>query len=74
MDINEASAEQLENAFQVDGVRARYIVDRRDKRGPFQSWEDVKQVPGFEDKMAPSPLPTPCARESAVGGVNHRKG
>ena len=51
MDINKASAEQLESAFQVDGVRARYIVERRDKLGPFHSWEDVKQVPGFEDKM-----------------------
>jgi competence ComEA-like helix-hairpin-helix protein len=51
MDINKASAEELENAFQVDGVRARYIVEHRNKIGPFQRWDDVKQVPGFEDKM-----------------------
>src|SRR5436305_11261305 len=51
MDINKASAEELENAFQVDGTRARYIVEHRQKQGSFKSWEDVKQVPGFEDKM-----------------------
>lgn len=51
MDINKASAEELQNAFQVDGARARYIVEHRDKIGPFRSWEDVKHVPGFEDKM-----------------------
>jgi DNA uptake protein ComE-like DNA-binding protein len=51
MDINKASAEDLERAFQVDGTRARYIVEERDKLGGFESWDDVKKVPGFEDKM-----------------------
>ena len=51
MDINKASAEELENAFQVDGTRAGYLIERRRKQGPFRSWEDVKQVPGFEDRM-----------------------
>ncbi|HZU24058.1 MAG TPA: helix-hairpin-helix domain-containing protein [Bryobacteraceae bacterium] len=51
MDINKATAEQLEKAFEVDGTRARYIVDYREKQGPFRSWEEVKQVPGFEDRM-----------------------
>jgi hypothetical protein len=53
MDINKASAEQLEQAFQVDGTRARYLVERRNAMGGFQSWEDVKRVPGFEDKIIP---------------------
>lgn len=51
MDINKASAEELEQAFQVDGTRARYLVEYRNKNGGFRSWEDVKRVPGFEDKM-----------------------
>lgn len=51
MDINRASAEELERTFEVDGTRARYIVEHRERFGPFKSWEDVKQVPGFEDKM-----------------------
>src|SRR5579884_4223547 len=51
MDINKATPEELEKAFQVDGIRAGYIIERRDKQGPFRSWEEVKQVPGFEDRM-----------------------
>jgi competence ComEA-like helix-hairpin-helix protein len=51
MDINKASAEELEQAFEVDGTRARYLVDYRNKNGGFRSWDDVKKVPGFEDKM-----------------------
>ena len=51
MNLNNASAEQLEEAFQVDGTRARYLIEQRNKLGSFTSWEQVKQVPGFEDKM-----------------------
>lgn len=51
MDINKASSEELEQAFQVDGVRARRLVDRRKASGPFKSWDEIKSVPGFEDKM-----------------------
>ncbi len=51
MDINKATAEQLESAFQVDGTRARYLIEHRNKSGRFRSWDEVKQVPGFEDKM-----------------------
>lgn len=51
MDINKASAEELEHAFQVDGTRAQYLVEQREHSGAFKSWDDVKQVPGFEDKM-----------------------
>jgi len=58
MDINKASAEELGKAFQVDGTRARYIVEHRQKQGSFKSWEDVKQVPGFEDKMVDSAAPS----------------
>jgi DNA uptake protein ComE-like DNA-binding protein len=48
---NKATAEQLESAFQVDGTRARYLIQHRNKSGRFRSWDEVKQVPGFEDKM-----------------------
>jgi|SRR5579884_2315771 len=51
MDINKATAEELEKTFQVDGTRARYLVERRQKIGPFKSWDDVKNVPSFEDRM-----------------------
>jgi competence protein ComEA len=51
MDINKATAEELEKAFQVDGTRAGYLIERRNKQGPFRTLDDVKQVPGFEDRM-----------------------
>ena len=51
MDIDKASAEQLESAFQVDGPRARYLVNHRSKLGGFTNWQQVKQIPRFEDKM-----------------------
>ena len=43
MNINNASAEQLEEAFQVDGTRARYLIEQRNKLGSFTTWEQVKQ-------------------------------
>jgi DNA uptake protein ComE-like DNA-binding protein len=52
MDINKASREELEKAFEVDGHRAEYIVNKRAELGGFKSWDQFKQVvPGFEDKM-----------------------
>jgi DNA uptake protein ComE-like DNA-binding protein len=51
-DINDATREELKDAFQVDGVRAEYIIRKRDELGGFESWEQFKrEVPGFEDKM-----------------------
>jgi DNA uptake protein ComE-like DNA-binding protein len=52
LDINKASAEELKEAFQVDGTRAGYIVQKREELGGFESWDQFKKVvPGFEDKM-----------------------
>jgi DNA uptake protein ComE-like DNA-binding protein len=52
MDINKASTEELQRAFEVDGERARYIVDKRDQLGGFESWEQIKEVvPSIEDRM-----------------------
>jgi DNA uptake protein ComE-like DNA-binding protein len=51
-DINEASAEELRRAFQVDGERAEYLVRKRQQLGGFSSWDQIKtEVPSFEDKM-----------------------
>ena len=51
MNINKASAQELENTFQLDGTRARYLEDYRSKHGEFASWDQVKQVPSFDDGM-----------------------
>ena len=81
MDVNKASADELERAFQVDGLRARYIVEERDKLGGFKSWDDVKKVPGFEDKMVENlqtaglTIGKPESRESTEKGhVSQRPG
>jgi hypothetical protein len=52
MDINRASAEELKRAFEVDGERARYIIEKRNELGGFENWEQIKEiVPSIEDKM-----------------------
>ncbi len=52
MDINRASAEELERTFEVDGERARYIIDKRNQMGGFDSWEQIKElVPNIDEKM-----------------------
>lgn len=51
MDINQASRQQLEQAFQVSTERAEHILRKRDELGGFASWEQLKQsVPGIDDK------------------------
>jgi DNA uptake protein ComE-like DNA-binding protein len=48
MNINAASREQLREAFQVDGQRAEYIIEKRKELGGVSSWEQFKKVvPGF---------------------------
>ena len=51
MNINQASAEQLERTAQIDGTRARYLVDYRREHGDFESWEEIKRVPSYEEGM-----------------------
>jgi DNA uptake protein ComE-like DNA-binding protein len=52
IDLNTASAEDLEHVFQIDGERARYLVQARTRLGGFTSWNQIKeQVPSFDDGM-----------------------
>jgi DNA uptake protein ComE-like DNA-binding protein len=52
IDLNQASAAELERAFQVDGTRAAYIVSKREELGGFSSWDELKGVvPSFEEGM-----------------------
>lgn len=51
MNVNTVGAEQLERTGQLDGTRARYLIDYRQQHGPFRSWDDVKAVPSYEDGM-----------------------
>jgi DNA uptake protein ComE-like DNA-binding protein len=47
VDLNSASEEELENVGGLGRERARRIVQNR----PFRSWDEVKRIEGFSDKL-----------------------
>jgi competence ComEA-like helix-hairpin-helix protein len=49
IDINSASADEIERACGIDGVLAKRIVAYRDEHGPFKSREDLDAVPAFAE-------------------------
>ena len=53
IDLNRASAQEIAEADipQVSLERANDLVEYREENGPFQSWDDVKRVPGFSQGM-----------------------
>lgn len=48
VNINKASAEQLEKSLTISAADAEAIVAYREKHGDFKSLDDVKQVPGID--------------------------
>jgi DNA uptake protein ComE-like DNA-binding protein len=50
-DLNSATVEELRLVAGIDGARARYLVERRQRAGGFRSWEEVRQVPSSESGM-----------------------
>ncbi|WP_438017030.1 helix-hairpin-helix domain-containing protein [Sorangium sp. So ce315] len=48
IDLNNATAEELEGIEGIDGERARLIIEHRSTRGSFRSWEDVLSVSGID--------------------------
>ena len=51
IDINSADVEELMSLRGVGEVRAKAIVTYRQTNGPFQSLDDLKNVPGIGDKI-----------------------
>jgi DNA uptake protein ComE-like DNA-binding protein len=47
IDLNSASEEELAELPMVGPERARRLIEHR----PFNSWEDVERVPGFDEGM-----------------------
>jgi DNA uptake protein ComE-like DNA-binding protein len=47
LDLNSASERELAEATQIGPDRARSIVENR----PFETWEDLKEIPGFNDRL-----------------------
>ena len=51
VNINTASLEELTRLHMVGKDRAQEIINFRNEHGPFRSWEDLDQVPGFSKGM-----------------------
>jgi competence protein ComEA len=51
VDINSADVEELMSLRGVGETRAQAIVTYRQTNGPFQSLDDLKNVPGIGDKI-----------------------
>ena len=51
IDLNRARAEEIAQAAQIDQARAQALVDYRDEHGPFESWDEVADVSGFNEQV-----------------------
>lgn len=51
IDLNSATAAQLESLNGIGPAKAQAIIDYRTKHGPFQKVEDLEKVDGIGSKM-----------------------
>jgi competence protein ComEA len=51
IDLNTATEQQLANIQGINRDQAKKIIDFRNQNGTFDSWEDVKRVPGMPVTM-----------------------
>lgn len=51
VNINSATAAELESVKGIGNSKAKAIVDYRDKNGPFKTVDDLKNVKGIGDRM-----------------------
>lgn len=51
VNVNTATAQQLEAVKGIGPVKAKAIVDYRSKNGPFKVYADLEKVPGIGPKM-----------------------
>lgn len=51
IDINTATVDELEQISGIDETRAEKLIRHREAHGKFESWDDVRQVEGFDVGM-----------------------
>ena len=51
IDLNTATEQQLASIHGINRDYAKKIVDYRNQNGIFNSWEDLKRVPGLPGSM-----------------------
>lgn len=51
IDLNTASVAQLNELSGIGNAKAQAIVEYRDKNGPFESVDDLRNVKGIGDKL-----------------------
>jgi competence protein ComEA len=51
MDLNVASAQDLERIQGIGKDQAKRFIDFRTQNGAFKSWEDVKRMPGVTHEI-----------------------
>ena len=66
VDINNATAAQLEAINGIGPAKAKAIVDYRSKNGPFQKVEDLEKVDGIGPKMVEKMKPEVTIKAAAV--------
>jgi comEA protein len=70
VDLNTATVEQLQQLPGIGSVRAKAIVEFREKSGPFQRVEDLLAIRGISksrfEKLRPYVIVTPPAKKPST--------
>jgi competence protein ComEA len=52
LNLNQASEKEIASAVpEIGQGKARSLVEYRNQKGNFKSWDDLKRVPGFSDEV-----------------------
>lgn len=74
LDLNRATADQLENLPGIGSVKAAAILEARDTRGGFQSMEELEEVRGIGPALVAKLRPlVVLGAKKAEGGKTARK-
>jgi competence ComEA-like helix-hairpin-helix protein len=74
LDLNRATADQLENLPGIGSVKAAAILEARDTRGGFQSMEELEEVRGIGPALVAKLRPlVVLGKKKAEGGKTAHK-